>query len=153
MIGQYLPNNNENTTVSILLKILHLNRAWENRQEKQKKSSASAGMMFSSRSGQGKQRKSSASAGMNLDYFVLTRRFICSESLIRERQKVVPASFEPRTSAPRDTCLTAPANWTLLISCIWCTQKVFNRGRQEKRYTLLTQSWLLGKHNHVLNDF
>jgi hypothetical protein len=26
MIGQYLPNNNENTTVPILQKILHLNR-------------------------------------------------------------------------------------------------------------------------------
>jgi hypothetical protein len=27
MIGQYLPNNNENATVPILQKILHLNRA------------------------------------------------------------------------------------------------------------------------------
>jgi hypothetical protein len=27
MIGQYLPNNNENATVLILQKILHLNRA------------------------------------------------------------------------------------------------------------------------------
>jgi hypothetical protein len=28
MIGQYLPNNNENATVPILQKILHLNRAF-----------------------------------------------------------------------------------------------------------------------------
>jgi hypothetical protein len=27
MIGQYLPNNNENATIPILPKILHLNRA------------------------------------------------------------------------------------------------------------------------------